>query len=101
MSLINVRDEKYNAIKNNPAFSKLNYEIIKGIAKSMQIGDYCKNSFVYRENLDKQKFMYIVKSGEFKVRINRKTRDDQKGSTTFPKINNRNYHSLKRGNVRS
>lgn len=83
MSLNKVRDEKYNAIKNNPTFSKLSYEIIKSISHAMKIGDYSKNSFVYREKLDKQQFMYIVKHGEFKVRLNHKARVNQADSNPY------------------
>ncbi|CAK65960.1 unnamed protein product (macronuclear) [Paramecium tetraurelia] len=67
MSLNKENIEKYQTIKNHPAFEKLNYEIVKSISESLFVIDYRKYGIVLRENMDKQSFMYLVRSGEFKM----------------------------------
>ncbi|CAD8063696.1 unnamed protein product [Paramecium sonneborni] len=78
MSLNKENIEKYQTIKNHPAFEKLNYEIIKSISQQLFVLDFRKNSLILRENFDKQSFMYIVKSGEFKM--TKKNQFEQKQS---------------------
>ncbi|CAD8142756.1 unnamed protein product [Paramecium pentaurelia] len=67
MSLNKENIEKYQTIKNHPAFEKLNYEIVKSISEQLFVIDYRKYGIVLRENIDKQSFMYLVRNGEFKM----------------------------------
>lgn len=61
--------EKISLVKNHPAFSRLNLEILRDLATIVTCHHYSRNQVVYVE-FEIQSTVYVIKSGEFNVHTN-------------------------------
>lgn len=60
--------EKINFLQSVPAFSKLRSRTISTLIYHFARREYFKDSIVYKEG-DEPRLVYIIKSGQFKVKF--------------------------------